>query len=127
MCGVATRVHVLWVNGRFWYPRFGWLRPLIPRRILLVWPQFFIEESWVDFDELYDSIQALARGTSKVFANNGESLFEAVTHTPVDLFGKSCGSSEACHADLSRFVIANEGVFDARDDVFAREEKIRIA
>jgi len=119
-CGVGTRVHALWVDRRFWYPRFGWLRPLIPRRILLVWPQFFTENGWLDFDELYDSIRGLVSAAPQAFTNDGESLFEAVRHTPVDLFGKSCASGEACSADLSRFVVASEGLFDTRDEVFAK-------
>lgn len=93
---------------------------MIPRRVLLVWPQFFTEHGWLDFDELYDSIRGLVLAAPHPFTNDGESLFEAVRHSPVDLFGKSCDSGEACSADLSRFVVGNEGFFDVRDEVFAK-------
>ena len=66
-CDVATRARVLRISGRFWYPRFRVFRAFIPRRILLVWPQFFLEESWVDFDELYSPAAELA----EVFARFG--------------------------------------------------------
>src|SRR5256885_10536533 len=91
--GVPTRVRALHVDGRFWYPRFPWFRAFIPKRVLLVWPQFVLEENWVDFDELFAPISHLVNSSHNAFKNDGESLFEAVQHTPIDFQGKSCGLS----------------------------------
>ena len=86
-----------------------------------MWPQFLLDEIWVDFDELYAPILDLAKTLPSAFGNDGESLFEAVQHAPVDFRGKSCGLSCAKpEYDLSKFVLADEGVFDTRDEVFAR-------
>ena len=118
--GISTRVRVLYVSGRFWYPRFWLSRPFIPARILLVWPQFFLHGMWVDLDELYSPV-ALLVATSDGFRNDGESLFEAVQKTPVDFLGKSCGLACAKpEHDLSRFVLRDEGFFDTRDEAFER-------
>ena len=118
--GIPTRVRVLHVKGRFWYPRFRLSRPFIPARILLVWPQFFLGGIWVDFDELHSSIDRLAKD-SLGFRNNGESLFEAVQKTPVDFLGKTCGLACAKPGhDLSKYVLSDDGFFDTRDEVFER-------
>ena len=46
--GIGTRVRELWIDGRFWHPRFGrWLWPFLPRRILLAWPQFHVGGAWL--------------------------------------------------------------------------------
>lgn len=123
--GIGTRVRALWVDGRFWYPRFRLSRPFIPRRILLTWPQFWLDGAWVDFDELYAPTADLLARADHGFTNSGETLFEAVAHTPVDFLGKSrsCTGAVGCtatQADLSRFIVADAGCFDTRDDVFAR-------
>ncbi len=118
--GIPSRVRALHVKGEFWYPRFWLSRPFIPERILLVWPQFFLQGKWVDFDEIYSPVGQLA-ATSNGFRNNGESLFEAVQHTPVDFLGKTCGLACARpEHDLSRFVLDDAGFFDTRDEVFDR-------
>lgn len=117
--GIPTRVRALQVRGAFWYPRFRFLRHLIPKRILLVWPQFFIQGAWVDFDELYSPIAQLAATSTGGFRNDGETLFEAVHHTPVDFFGKTCGLACARpEHDLSKFILEDKGFFDSRDEVF---------
>ena len=119
--GVPTRVRAIYVSGRFWYPRFRFLRVFIPRRVLLVWPQFFLEETWLDFDELHAPMAQLAATATHGFANDAESLFEAVQNTPVDFLGKTCGI--ACvqpNLDLSRFVLETKGFFDTRDEAFER-------
>jgi hypothetical protein len=119
--GIATRVRALYVDGRFWFPRFPLVRVFLPRRVLLVWPQFLLENHWVDFDELYASMSRLVVMSAGAFTNEGESLFEAVQHTPIDFFGKTCGLACAkSEHNLSRFVVANEGTFDARDEVLDR-------
>ena len=119
--GIATRVRALYVDGRFWFPRFPLVHVFIPRRVLLVWPQFLLENHWVDFDELYASMSRLVVMSAGAFTNEGESLFEAVQHTPIDFLGKTCGLACAkSEHNLSRFVVANEGTFDTRDEVFDR-------
>jgi hypothetical protein len=55
------------------------------------------------------------------FANNSESLFEAVRDTPVDLLGKTCGMACAKpEHNLSRFVLEDKGFFDTYDEAFER-------
>jgi hypothetical protein len=123
--GVPTRVRGLWMDGRFWYPRFRLSRPFIPRRILLAWPQFLLDGEWTDFDELYASAADLAqRDPAAGFRNDGETLFEAVSHVSVDFLGKTrdCGGP-ACGipaSDLSRFLLTDAGLFDSRDELFGR-------
>jgi hypothetical protein len=118
--GFGTRVRALQVRGRFWYPRFWFSRPFIPRCILLVWPQFFVDGTWVDFDELYAPMDELA-AVSEGFKNDGETLFEAVEKMPVDFLGKTCGLSCARPGhDLSVFIREDLGFFDTRDEAFKR-------
>ena len=116
--GVATRSRALGVSGRFWYPRFRGLSMFIPKRILLVWPQFRCKGAWVDFDELYGSLVDLAKRANHEFWNEGESVFDAVVHTPVGFLAKTCRGGCSSSFDLSRFVLADEGFFDTRDEVF---------
>jgi len=117
--GIPTRVHALAIKGSFWYPRFRLTRMFIPRSILLVWPQFYVEDKWVDFDELHAPVEQMAAGAAGGFTNSGESLFEAVLSTPVDFLGKTCGLACAKpEQDLSRFVLVNHGFFDTRDEAF---------
>jgi hypothetical protein len=118
--GVPTRVRALYVKGSFWYPRFQLSRPFIPKKILLVWPQFFVGGTWLDFDELHSPIAKLAESFEK-FTNEGESLFEAVRSVPVDFLGKTCGLACArAGQDLSAYVVSDLGFFDTRDEVFER-------
>ena len=120
-CDIPTRVRVLVISGRFWYPRFRLFRAFIPKKILLVWPQFFLEGTWVDFDELYSPAARLAERAEQGFRNDGESIFDAVDHTPIDFMAKTCGTGCApSKFDLSRFVLGDEGVLDTRDEVFVR-------
>jgi hypothetical protein len=116
---VPTRVRAIYVSGKFWYPRFRFLRAFIPKRILLVWPQFLLEGSWLDFDELHAPMSQLAASAGHGFGNDAESLFEAVQATPVDFFGKTCGGACARpDLDLSRFVLEDKGFFNTRDEAF---------
>ncbi len=53
----------------------------------------------------------------------GETLFEAVAHTAVDFYGKSQQCGVVCSTtrfDLSRYVVGDEGLFDTRDELFAK-------
>jgi hypothetical protein len=118
--GVATRSRALRVSGKFWYPRFRGLSLFIPKSVILVWPQFFIDGIWVDFDELYGPLSDLAKRADRAFSNDGESVFDAVAHTPVDFLAKTCGAGCSSDFDLSRFIMAHEGFFDTRDEVFER-------
>ena len=116
---IATRVHALFIKGEFWYPRFFLSRPFIPARVLLLWPQFFLD-GWVDFDELHATTEQTVK-TSSGFRNDSESLFDAVGHSSVDFFGKSCRTTCARpEHDLSSFVLSDEGLFDTRDQALGR-------
>jgi hypothetical protein len=117
--GIPTRVHGFAVKGSFWYPRFRFTRPFIPKSVLLVWPQFYVGDRWLDFDELHAPIDQMAADAKGGFTNAGESIFEAVKNMPIDFMGKTCGL--ACSRpehDLSRFLVENYGLFDTRDEAF---------
>ena len=119
--GVATRVRAFQVDGRFWYPRFSPLvRLFIPRRILLAWPQFHLDGSWLDLDELFGRTPDLVTAAPGGFTNDGETLFEAISHTSVDFLGKTKSCGVVCDAgfDLSQHVVSDEGFFDSRDVLF---------
>jgi hypothetical protein len=117
--GIPTRVRALAISGSFWYPRFRITRVFIPQTILLVWPQFYVEATWTDFDELHAPVEEMAARAAGGFTNTGESLFEAVSSMPVDFLGKTCGLACAMPGqDLSRFVVKNYGFFDTRDEAF---------
>lgn len=120
-CGIPTRSRILLVSGRFWYPRFRLFRMFVPESVLLVWPQFFLEGAWVDFDELYGPAKELAERAERAFSNDGESIFDAVDHTPIDFLAKTCGPGCASSKfDLSMFILSDEGFLDTRDEVFHR-------
>jgi hypothetical protein len=117
--GVPTRVRALWLNRTFWYSRLPLLRPLLPKKgILMPWPQFCINGEWVDFDEIYKSIPELAATAPHPFTNRGESLFDAVRHAPVDFLGKA--SSCAPAFSLADVVIRDDGFFDTRDELLEK-------
>ena len=115
---IATRVRALWLNRSFWFSRLPLLKSLLPARTLMPWPQFHVDGRWVDFDEIYGPIMEIASHAAyqHAFTNAGESLFDAVRHTPVDLLGKLRGTPYDRY-DLSRFVAADEGFFDTRDQL----------
>src|SRR5579884_1082618 len=58
--GIGTRSRALWIDGQFWSPRFQKLHSVLPRRILLAWPEFFLDGHWVDIAELYGSLPEMA-------------------------------------------------------------------
>jgi hypothetical protein len=117
--GIATRVRALWLDKTFWYFRVPLLRHHLPERTLMPWPQFNIGDLWIDFDEIYAPISELAAHPAydHPFTNAGESLFDAVQHTPVDLLSKLRGSQYA-KFDIGRFVVEDGGFFDTRDDLY---------
>lgn len=117
--GIPTQAHALRVSGRFWYPRFRSVSAFLPREILLVWPQFRLNDEWVDIGEIHAPLTRIAETTEHEFENSGESIFDALDHTPIDFFGKTCGPGcEKSKFDLSKFVLADEGFFATRDEVF---------
>jgi hypothetical protein len=114
--GIATRVRAMEIQGSFWYPRFRMLRPLVPRRVILVWPAFRVEAGWLDVSELFPPA-ALPQS----FTNDGETLFDAVGHVTIDWDGRH--ASPSC--DLSGVVGRDLGTFACRDDVFAEHRTSR--
>jgi Transglutaminase-like superfamily len=113
--GIGTRVRALWVAGRFWNNRFPLSRWLIPERILLAWPQFRIGDRWCGVEDLFGAVEDRAPGAT-AFANDGETLFEAVRSTAVDFDGRTRDCKNGC--DLSAFVVSSDGLFNSRDDLF---------
>jgi hypothetical protein len=108
--GVRTRVRGLWLSKAFWKERLPLLEPLMSKT-LMPWPQFWLDEKWVDFDEIFDSIPNLCLHVTHPFTNAGMSLFDAVRSQPVDLLGKSTKYS------LTKFVLGDAGFFDTRDEL----------
>ena len=122
--GVATRARALWLDRKFWFSRLPLLRFFLPPRTLMPWSQFYLEDRWVDFDELFGPIDELAANSpvKHPFTNRGESLFDAVRHMPVDFFGKLKGTHYASY-DISNVVVGEGGIFDTRDELLAKLEK----
>jgi hypothetical protein len=117
--GIGTRSRALWIDGQFWSPRFPWLHCVLPQRVLLAWPEFFLDGRWVDFAELYGSLPELADRNHDGFTNaTGETLFEAVSRTAIDWYGQTSYSTTSASCDLSDFVVADDGIFPSRDAVF---------
>jgi hypothetical protein len=112
--GIPTRVRALWLDKKFWAERLPLLRPIMPRKTLMPWPQFRLDSVWVDFDEIFDSMADLAANAKHKFTNAGESLFDAVHDQPVDLLGKSSSCS------LAVFVVGDDGFFDTRDELLEK-------
>lgn len=110
--GIATRVRGLLVDGRFWYPRFPHMRPLVPNRVILAWPEFHLPTGWVSASEVYGPLSGFS--TSSGFTNAGETLFDAISTTAVDWDGECQGGS----CDLSATVLADLGRFESREDLF---------
>ena len=59
----------------------------IPDRVLLAWPQFAIDGDWCGVEEIYGVLEPRTAGALP-FANDGETLVEAVRSTAVDFEGK---------------------------------------
>ncbi|WP_226899027.1 transglutaminase domain-containing protein [Nonomuraea phyllanthi] len=112
--GIATRVRGLLVDGRFWHPRFPRLRALIPRQVVLAWPEFLLGDQWVPVSELYGDLGTLQVG-GRFTNTGGETLFDAIARTAVDWDGSTCSS-----CDLSGHVLTDLGYFDSRDDLFGK-------
>lgn len=116
---IPTRVRGLLVDGRFWYPRFKRFRALVPNEVLLAWPEFDVDGTWLEVSELFGSLQELSGGSEGGFTNaGGETLFDAVSRTAVDWDGRTSepGTCSAC--DLSARVLVDLGRYDSRDELF---------
>ncbi|GAA4924904.1 hypothetical protein HD597_011368 [Nonomuraea thailandensis] len=109
---IDTRVRGLLLDGRFWHPRFPLLRALIPRHVVLAWPEFLLYGRWVSVSELYGDLGTLRAG-GRFTNTGGMTLFDAIAHTAVDWDGGTCSS-----CDLSGHVLADLGYFHSRDDLF---------
>ena len=119
--GIGTRVNGLWLDGRRWYGALGGTGLLRPRRALLLWPQFLLDEGWVDVDELHGSAAELASRASAGLPRDRERLFEALAVMPVDLTGKTRGpGGTSSRWDLADLVLGGAGVADRRDDLLRR-------
>jgi Transglutaminase-like superfamily len=121
--GIATRVRALWLDRTFWFSRLPLLRLFLPKKgILMPWPQFWIADAWLDFDEIYGPVAELAARATHPFTNRGESMFDAVQHVPVDFFGKS--EQAGCPAfSLAPVVVGDDGYFDLRDELLSALDK----
>ena len=115
--GVPTRSRGLVLRGSFWFPRFRYLRPLIPDRVLLAWPEFLVDGEWRGASELFGEIGC---GVKKGFSNHdAETLFEAIGRSAIDWDGvTSEADGESCF-DLSRHVVSDLGRFASRDALFS--------
>ncbi|MFC9787781.1 transglutaminase domain-containing protein [Rhodococcus sp. NPDC127528] len=113
--GIATRVEGLVLRGEFWYPRFRYLRPFVPDRVLLAWPSFRVDGQWLDASAAFSGQGCT---TSEPFTNSGaETLFDAAGRSPISW---SAATQSAACLDLSGHVVQSLGSFDSRDGLFAR-------
>jgi hypothetical protein len=107
--GIPTRVRAIWLKKTFWKERLPLLQPIMPKT-LMPWPQFWIDERWVDFEEIYCGVPELCTRVTHPFTNAGMSLFDAIKTQPVDMLGKTTTHS------LQKFVVSDAGFFDTRDE-----------
>lgn len=121
--GVGTRVRTRYLSGAYWAPRLPLLKPFLRKPSLIPWPQFEIDgRGWVDFEEVFGTLDELAPATRRRFTNRGESMFEAIGHSVVDFSGKlkQSGHPRGAELDLSEFVVEERETFDSRDEMFER-------
>jgi hypothetical protein len=111
--GVQTRVQGLIIDGSFWYQRFPALKLLIPKEVVLAWPEFLVDGEWLSFSDLFGSVCAVQN--SKTFTNRpGETLFEAVAANRISFTG-----GNGCN--LSEFILQDLGYFENRDELFVQQ------
>jgi hypothetical protein len=116
--GIRTRVHGLVLDGRFWYPRFPRFTRLVPDRVILAWPDFHLDATWVSASELFGTIESLAQRAEGFTNTPGETLFDAVGRTAIDWYGSTSSGNSCSVCDLSGHVVADLGLFDSRDELF---------
>jgi len=112
--GIPTRVRGLSVEGQFWYPRFPRLHVFVPDRVVIAWPSFLLDDSWMSVSHLFEHGGASA----SFFTNEGESLFEAVGTASIEWERDASSVGPVC--DLSSVVGEDLGFFDTRDELFDR-------
>ncbi len=118
--GIATRIQVLWIKGEFWYPRFPrWTYPFIPKRIMLLWPEFYIENEWLDFSEVIAPLETLTHHADTGFTNYAETIYDAIAVRPVDFDNKLSQCECGDQYDLSHQVLGSGGYFTSRDEALA--------
>lgn len=122
--GVGTRVRTRYLTGAYWAPRLPLLKPFLRKPSLIPWPQFELDGTWVDFEEVFGTLEQLEPATEHRFTNRGESMFEAIGHSVVDFSGKlkQRGHARGVELDLSEFVADEREFFDSRDAMFERYE-----
>jgi Transglutaminase-like superfamily len=100
--GIPTRVRGLLVEGSFWHPRFPRARLLLPDRVVLAWPAFHLDGTWIEAGELFGDLTDLAADPGSGFTNTtGETLFDAVARTAVDWNGQTSTPGGCSSCDLS--------------------------
>lgn len=105
--GVPTRVRGLVARGDFWHRRMGLLAFGVPARILLAWPEFFVDGEWRGADEFFPADPSAAP-----FTNVGaETLFDAIGNGTLR-------SETTCASGFDEAVLFEVGVFDSRDSLF---------
>ncbi|MGW0845050.1 transglutaminase domain-containing protein [Streptomyces sp. NPDC002787] len=147
---VRTRVRGLLVDGTFWYPRFPRLKPLVPEQVLLAWPEFRINGTWIPIGELFDApttTGSTPTTTGSTPTTTGSTPTTTVTGSAADhgpaagsgpgfankggetLFDAvartgvrwdACGAPQGSACDLSAQIVADLGHFDDRDELFER-------
>ncbi|WP_380169496.1 transglutaminase domain-containing protein [Jannaschia sp. R86511] len=126
--GVPTRSRGLLLDGRFWYPRFPGLRAVVPDQVVLAWPEFHVDGTWLDSSALLAAPDLSGADHGVQFTNAGEeTLFEAVGRGAVR-WDEAPGSTDDGHeqaqvgcdtCSLSGWVLAELGRYDSRDELFA--------
>lgn len=107
---IPTRVHGFLIDGSFWNDRFPHLSLLIPRHVVLAWPEFHIDDQWTDVSELFGVCGA---GCVDTYVNVGPTtLFEAARDHRLE-WGSSAAATEGST------VQADLGFFTDRDTLFA--------
>ncbi|MEV5000187.1 transglutaminase domain-containing protein [Nocardioides sp. LML1-1-1.1] len=113
--GIATRVRGIVADGEFWYARFPRWTWLVPERVVLAWPEFRVDDAWLETGELFGPLDEMAACGIGFSNTDGETLFDAIGRTAVDWGGRT--GVAAC--DLSALVQEDLGHFDSRDELFA--------
>lgn len=112
--GIATRIRGIEVDGVFWYPRFPRWKALVPDVVVLAWPEFLVDDGWLQVGELYGSLEDMAVCGLGFTNADGETLFDAIDGTAIDWDGRTGVAS----CDLSAVVKRDLGYFDSRDELF---------
>lgn len=113
---IRTRTHGLIIDGRFWQQRFPCASALIPRGVVLAWPEFDLDGTWLSASHLFGTTADPAPFTN----STSETLFEAVGRSAVQWTPGEAAACATTSCDLSGHVLDDLGYFDSRDDLFAQ-------